>query len=73
MAAVAGALGDDAQVSDHDKTQVAGTAARIVESAFGRVILRAELEHENTATAAVGGEVVAQVHIVVDGFRRVRG
>ncbi|CRM69403.1 hypothetical protein [Pseudomonas sp. 22 E 5] len=73
VAAVAGALGDDAKVGDHDKTQVAGAVAFVLERALGRVILRAQLEHENAATAAIGGEVVAQVHVVVDGFRRVIG
>ena len=73
MAAVAGAFGDDPQVRDHDKAQVAGTAARIIEGAFGRFILRAELEHEDAATTAVGGEVMAEVDVVIDGFRRVIG
>lgn len=41
--------------------------------ALGRIILRAQLEHENAAPPAIGGEVVAEVHVVVDGFRRVIG
>jgi len=73
MAAVAGALGDDPEVCHHDKAQVAGAAAGVVECAFGRVILWAELEYENTASAAVGGQVMAEVDVVVDGFRRVVG
>jgi len=73
MTAVAGAFGDDAEVGHYDKPQVAGTAAFIFERTLGRFILWAQLEHENAATAAVGGEVVAQIYVVVDGFGRVIG
>ena len=54
VAAIAGALGDDAQVGDHDETQVAGGIARVVEGAISRVVLRAQLEHKNAPATAVG-------------------
>ena len=75
VAAVAAAFGDDAEVGDHHEAQVAGRVVVVVviEGVLARVILGAELDHEDAAAAAFGIQVGRQVDVAVLGLRGIAG